>query len=330
MKRLLITGGTGSFGSTVLREILADDLVEQVIVLSRDELKQDDMRKKIPDQRVRFMIGDVRDRQRMFEAMKGVTNVFCAAALKQVPSCEFHPHEAVMTNVIGTKNTIDAAIQEGVESVVVLSTDKAVYPINAMGISKAMMEKVAVAAASSEIDTKINVTRYGNVMGSRGSVIPFFLNRLKAKDALPITSPLMTRFMMSLGESVDLVMHAMRSENSGSIFVQKAPAANIMTLVRALEMLTGVDAVTKQIGIRHGEKLHEALLSSEEMYVAEETEKYFEVPKDPRDSNYLSSRPSAASSSHDPLPSQFSSDSAVQLTATQLLGCMISAGIKSA
>lgn len=329
MKRLLITGGTGSFGSTVLREILADDLVDQVIVLSRDELKQDDMRKKIPDQRVRFMIGDVRDRQRMFEAMKGVTNVFCAAALKQVPSCEFHPHEAVMTNIIGTKNTIDAAIQEGVESVVVLSTDKAVYPINAMGISKAMMEKVAVAAASSEIDTRINVTRYGNVMGSRGSVIPFFLNRLKAKEVLPITSPLMTRFMMSLGESVDLVMHAMKSENSGSIFVQKAPAANIMTLVRALEMLTGIDAVDEHIGIRHGEKLHEALLSSEEMHVAEETEKYFEVPKDHRDSNYLSSCPTEILSSHDPLPSPFSSDAAVQLNATQLLECMISAGIKS-
>lgn len=318
MKTLLITGGTGSFGSTVLQKILSTDTYHRIIVFSRDELKQDNLRRRISHSNVKFVIGDTRDRQRIHEVMRDVTHVFCAAALKQVPSCEFNPMEAYLTNVVGTKNTIDAAIANNVSSVVVLSTDKAVYPINAMGISKAMMEKISISSSLYQTSTKINVTRYGNVMGSRGSVIPFFVDRLKQGLYLPITSTKMTRFMMSLDDSVDLVLHALNSENTGSIFVQKAPSANILTLVEALEILTGKQASTKLIGIRHGEKLHESLLSAEERSVALETERYFEVPMDERDANYLTPQAIIGSTDLKEICMPFASDNAELLCAATL------------
>jgi UDP-glucose 4-epimerase len=286
-KTLLVTGGTGSFGNAVVRQILRSFSNCEVRIYSRDEKKQDDMRKKYNNPRVKFYIGDARDYQSVLNAVRGVDFIFHAAALKQVPSCEFHPLEAVKTNVLGTENVLEAAINCGVKRVVVLSTDKAVYPINAMGISKAMMEKVAVAKSRSSNGTVINVTRYGNVMCSRGSVIPLFVNQIRAGLPITITDPSMTRFMMTLDDAVDLVLYAFQHGQPGEIFVQKAPAATIETLARALTDLLGKpEHEVRVIGTRHGEKLYEALLSREEMVAAEDLGGYYRVPPDLRDLNY--------------------------------------------
>jgi len=285
-KKLLITGGTGSFGNAVLRRFLDSDLHE-IRILSRDEKKQDDMRKFYNSPKLKFYIGDVRDPQSVLNVVRGVDYVFHAAALKQVPSCEFHPLEAVKTNVIGTENVLEAAIQCGVKRVVVLSTDKAVYPINAMGISKAMMEKVAVAKSRNSVETVINVTRYGNVMASRGSVIPLFIEQIRAGIPITITDPNMTRFMMTLDDAVDLVLFAFKNGQPGEIFVQKAPAATIEVLAKALTtMLSKPEHEIRIIGTRHGEKLYEALLSREEMVAAEDLGGYYRIPPDLRDLNY--------------------------------------------
>ena len=285
---LLISGGTGSFGNAVLRRFLQTDIGE-IRILSRDEKKQDDMRKRYASDKIKFYIGDVRDPASVISAMRGVDYVFHAAALKQVPSCEFHPMEAVKTNVIGTENATEAAIQCGVKRMICLSTDKAVYPINAMGISKAMMEKVFV-AKSRNVDparTTICGTRYGNVMASRGSVIPLFVNQINAGQPITITDPDMTRFMMTLDDAVDLVLFAFEHGNNGDIFVQKAPAATIQTLAKAVcELLGKPEHPINIIGTRHGEKLYEGLLSREEMTHAEDMGNYFRVPPDLRDLNY--------------------------------------------
>jgi UDP-glucose 4-epimerase len=283
---LLITGGTGSFGNAILRRLLNSDLRE-IRILSRDEKKQDDMRKKYSSPKLKFYIGDVRDHQSVMNAVRGVNYIFHAAALKQVPSCEFYPLEAVKTNVIGTENLLEVAIHCGVKRVVCLSTDKAVYPINAMGISKAMMEKVAVAKSRSSSQTVINVTRYGNVMASRGSVIPLFIEQIRAGKPLTITDPHMTRFMMTLDDAVDLVLYAFENGQPGEIFVQKAPAATIELLTKALTALIGKpEHEVRVIGTRHGEKLYETLLSREEMVAAEDLGGYYRVPPDLRDLNY--------------------------------------------
>lgn len=287
-KILLITGGTGSFGNAVLNRFLETD-IKEVRIFSRDEKKQDDMRKKYSSPKLKFYIGDVRDYNSILSATRGVDYVYHAAALKQVPSCEFHPMEAVKTNVLGTENVLEAAITNGVERVVCLSTDKAVYPINAMGISKAMMEKVMV-AKSRNLDgtnTVICGTRYGNVMASRGSVIPLFADLIKAGKPITITDPNMTRFMMTLEDAVDLVLYAFDHGQNGDIFVQKAPAATIETLAIAMKELLGVpEHAVNVIGTRHGEKLYEALLSREEMVSAEDHGDYYRVPPDLRDLNY--------------------------------------------
>ena len=285
---LLITGGTGSFGNAVLRRFLNTD-IKEIRIFSRDEKKQDDMRKHFNSDKLKFYIGDVRDSQSVNTAMRGVDYVYHAAALKQVPSCEFYPLEAVKTNVLGTENVLEAAIANNVERVVCLSTDKAVYPINAMGISKAMMEKVIVAKSRNleHTNTTICCTRYGNVMASRGSVIPLFIRQVVNNEPITITDPTMTRFMMTLDDAVDLVLHAFENGKNGDIFVQKAPAATIQVLVTALlEMLKKPEHVVNVIGTRHGEKLFEALCSREEMFVAQEQGEYFRVPADNRDLNY--------------------------------------------
>ena len=283
---LLITGGTGSFGNAVLRRFLESDL-RKIRVLSRDEKKQDDMRKQYNDPKLEFYIGDVRDYQSVLNAVRGCDFIFHAAALKQVPSCEFHPMEAVKTNVLGTENVLEAAVNAGVKRAVCLSTDKAVYPINAMGISKAMMEKVMVAKSRSANGTVICGTRYGNVMASRGSVIPLFVEQIREGRPLTVTDPNMTRFMMTLDDAVDLVLYAFEHGKSGEIFVQKAPAATIDTLASALIDLMGVpNHPLKVIGTRHGEKLYEALLSREEMAAAQDLGGYYRVPPDLRDLNY--------------------------------------------
>jgi UDP-N-acetylglucosamine 4,6-dehydratase/5-epimerase len=285
-KTLLITGGTGSFGNAVLRRFLHSDLGE-IRIFSRDEKKQDDMRKKFKSEKLKFYIGDVRDSQSVVNAVRGVDYIFHAAALKQVPSCEFHPLESVKTNVLGTENVLEAAINCGVSRVVVLSTDKAVYPINAMGISKAMMEKVAVAKSRSSNGTVINVTRYGNVMCSRGSVIPLFVNQIRSGLSITITDPAMTRFMMTLDDAVDLVLFAFENGQPGEIFVQKAPAATIEVLAQSLTSMLGVPGHPIHImGTRHGEKLYEVLLSREEMVAAQDLGGYYRVPPDLRDLNY--------------------------------------------
>ena len=285
-KTLLITGGTGSFGNAVLRRFLDSDLRE-IRIFSRDEKKQDDMRKKYNNPKLKFYIGDVRDYQSVLGAMRGADFVYHAAALKQVPSCEFHPLEAVKTNVLGTESVLESAINCGVQRVVVLSTDKAVYPINAMGISKAMMEKVAVAKSRSSGATVINVTRYGNVMCSRGSVIPLFTQQIRTGQPITITDPAMTRFMMTLDDAVDLVLYAFEHGQPGEIFVQKAPAATISVLTQALtELLGKPEHEVRVIGTHHGEKLYEALLSREEMAAAQDLGGYYRVPRDLRDLNY--------------------------------------------
>ncbi len=285
-KTLLITGGTGSFGNAVLRRFLSSDLAE-IRIFSRDEKKQDDMRKIFNSDKLKFYIGDVRDYNSVLNAVRGADYVYHAAALKQVPSCEFHPMEAVKTNVLGTENVLEAAIVSGVKRVVCLSTDKAVYPINAMGISKAMMEKIMVAKSRSSDETVICGTRYGNVMASRGSVIPLFIEQIRQGIPITITDPSMTRFMMTLDDAVDLVLHAFEHGNSGDIFVQKAPASTIEILAKSLVDLLGVpEHEICVIGTRHGEKLYESLLSREEHVAAEDMGNYYRVPPDLRDLNY--------------------------------------------
>ena len=285
-KTLLITGGTGSFGKTILSKFVDTDIGE-LRVFSRDEKKQDDLRKVFPSSKIKFYIGDTRDYSSVLDAVRGANYIFHAAALKQVPSCEFHPMEAVKTNILGTENVIEAAISSNVEKVVCLSTDKAVYPINAMGISKAMMEKVAIAKSRSSDSTIICSTRYGNVMASRGSVIPLFLNQIQNNQPITITDPNMTRFLMSLDEAVHLVLYAFQHGKPGDIFVQKSPSCTMQTLVDAILAITGVDQhpiIT--IGTRHGEKLYECLLSREERVLSEDLGDYYRVPADLRDLNY--------------------------------------------
>jgi UDP-glucose 4-epimerase len=287
-KTLLITGGTGSFGNAVLSRFLNTD-IKEIRIFSRDEKKQDDMRKAFNNEKLKFYIGDVRDPQSISMAMRGVDYVYHAAALKQVPSCEFYPLEAVKTNVLGTENVLEAAIANNVERIVCLSTDKAVYPINAMGISKAMMEKVIVAKSRNleHTNTTICCTRYGNVMASRGSVIPLFIRQVVNNEPITITDPTMTRFMMTLDDAVDLVLHAFENGQNGDVFVQKAPAATIDVLVKALlEMLKTPKHLVNVIGTRHGEKLFEALCSREEMFIAQDQGEYYRIPADNRDLNY--------------------------------------------
>jgi UDP-glucose 4-epimerase len=285
---LLITGGTGSFGNAVLNRFLKTDNFTEIRIFSRDEKKQDDLRKRINNNKVKFYIGDVRDRESLTQAIKGVDFIFHAAALKQVPSCEFFPLEAVKTNIIGTDNVLSVAQDRDVKKVVVLSTDKAAYPINAMGMSKALMEKVMV-AKSRNLDNKKTIfcgTRYGNVMASRGSVIPLFIDQIKENKALTLTDPNMTRFMMTLEDAVDLVLYAFEHANQGDLFVQKAPSATVGTLAQALIELYKSSSEIKVIGTRHGEKLYETLVNREDMTKAENLGEYYRIPADNRDLNY--------------------------------------------
>lgn len=286
-KVLMITGGTGSFGNAVLKRFLSTD-VREIRIFSRDEKKQEEMRIALSNEKLKFYIGDIRDYDSILQAMKGVDYVFHAAALKQVPSCEFYPMEAVRTNVLGAENVMNAAIAHGVERVVVLSTDKAVYPINAMGVSKAMMEKLMVAKARmlEQGETLLCATRYGNVMASRGSVIPLFVSQIKEGKALTLTDPSMTRFLMSLDDSVDLVLHAFEHGQQGDIFVQKAPASTVADLAQALLQLFGASTSPRIIGTRHGEKLFETLVSREEMARVDDMDGYYRIPADNRDLNY--------------------------------------------
>lgn len=286
-KIVMITGGTGSFGNAVLNRFLSEDLAE-IRIFSRDEKKQEDMRIKINDPKLKFYIGDTRNLDSVSQAMRGVDYVFHAAALKQVPSCEFYPMEAILTNIIGTENVLNAANANEVKRVVFLSTDKAVYPINAMGLSKAMAEKLLVAKSRMQLktDTVFCATRYGNVMASRGSVIPLFVSQIKSGKPLSLTDPSMTRFLMSLEDSVDLVMYAFHHGRQGDIFVQKSPAATIETLATALKEIFLSDSPLKIIGTRHGEKLFESLISREEMVRAEDLETYYRIPAENRDLNY--------------------------------------------
>jgi len=286
-KTLVITGGTGSFGNAVLRRFL-DTGIREIRIFSRDEKKQDDMRHQYRNNKIKFYIGDVRNKEGLADVMTGADLVFHAAALKQVPSCEFYPIEAVKTNVLGTDNVLNVAMNNGVKNVVVLSTDKAAYPINAMGMSKGLMEKTAFAKSRVAITRGCTIcaTRYGNVMASRGSVIPLFIQQIKDGLSITITDPAMTRFMMSLDDAVDLVLYAFQNAQPGDLFVQKAPAATLATLASAIKRIFQVDTPIKVIGTRHGEKLYETLLTREEKLVAEDLEKYFRVPLDNRDLNY--------------------------------------------
>ena len=285
-KILLITGGTGSFGNATLKRFLNTDHFREIRIFSRDEKKQDDMRRKLVNPKIKFHIGDVRNYQSVDSAVRGVDYVFHAAALKQVPSCEFFPLEAVKTNILGTQNLLEAAIKNNVKSVITLSTDKAVYPINAMGLSKGMMEKVMVAKSRNANDTIISGTRYGNVMASRGSVIPLFIDQIKSNKNLTITDPNMTRFMMTLEDALDLVLFAFENAKPGDMFVQKAPAATVETIAKALLELYKSKSKINIIGTRHGEKLYESLLTREEKAKAEDLGNYFRVPADNRDLNY--------------------------------------------
>ena len=285
-KTLLITGGTGSFGGAVLKKFLDTD-VKEIRIFSRDELKQDEIRKYYKNDKLKFYIGDVRDKDSVDDSMRGVDYVFHAAALKQVPTCEFYPIQAVKTNIIGTENVLSSAISLGVEKVIALSTDKAVYPINSMGISKAMMERVVIAKSRNVETTMIACTRYGNVIASRGSVIPLFINQIKYGKPITITDPNMTRFMMSLDQAVELVLFAFANGSSGDIFVQKAPAAELKVLASTLKNILGVsDHEIKTIGTRHGEKLYETLLTKEEMSKAIDMGDYYRIPADTRNLNY--------------------------------------------
>ncbi|MCC8371356.1 MAG: polysaccharide biosynthesis protein [Rickettsia endosymbiont of Pseudomimeciton antennatum] len=286
-KILMITGGTGSFGNTVMKRLLETN-IKEIRIFSRDEKKQEDMRIAFNNPKLKFYIGDVRNYDSIYYAMKNVNYVFHAAALKQVPSCEFYPMEAIRTNVLGAENMMNAAIANGVQRVVVLSTDKAVYPINAMGLSKAMMEKLVISKArvSSKEETVLCCTRYGNVMASRGSVIPLFVNQIKEGKPLTITNPNMTRFLMSLEDSVNLVLYAFEHGQQGDIFVQKSPASTIEVLARALKELFSANNEIRLIGIRHGEKLYESLVGCEEMIKAKDLGNYYRIPADNRDLNY--------------------------------------------
>lgn len=285
-KTLLITGGTGSFGNAVLNKFLHTEHFKEIRIFSRDEKKQDDMRNQLKNDKLKFYIGDVRNYSSVERAMKGVDYVFHAAALKQVPSCEFFPLEATKTNVLGTQNVIDAAANNGVLKVICLSTDKAAYPINAMGISKALMEKVAIAASRNHTKTTVCLTRYGNVMASRGSVIPLFINQIKNNEPLTVTDPKMTRFLMSLDDAVELVLFAFENGNPGDLFVNKAPAGNIGDLALALKEMFNANNDIKIIGTRHGEKLYETLCTREEMAKAEDMGEFYRIPADNRDLNY--------------------------------------------
>ena len=320
-KTLLITGGTGSFANAVIKRLIHSSLKE-IRIFSRDEKKQDSLRKLYKNQKVSFHIGDVRDPQSINNAARGVDFIFHAAALKQVPSCEFYPIEAVKTNILGTTNVIDAAINKGVKKLVCLSTDKAVYPINAMGISKAMMEKVMVAASRhlDREDLVISGTRYGNVMGSRGSVIPLFLSQIKRGIPITLTDPLMTRFMMTLDESVDLVLYAFNKGNNGDIFVQKAPSANLETLSKAiLELLNKPNYPIDIIGTRHGEKAYESLLGREERSSAEDLGSYFRLRPDSRDLNYeIYYEKGIHSSTTDTEMNDYNSDNTIRLDINEM------------
>ncbi len=283
---LLITGGTGSFGNAVLNRYINSEAFSEIRILSRDEKKQDELRKRMNNNKVNFYLGDARDKRSVDNVMVGVDYIFHAAALKQVPSCEFFPMQAVHTNILGTENVLDSAIQHHVKRVITLSTDKAVYPINAMGISKAMMEKVMIARSRNSNSTIMCGTRYGNVMASRGSVIPLFVKQIKEGKPITITDPDMTRFMMTLESAVDLVLYAFENGNPGDMFIQKAPAATIDTLAKALKELYQADNEIKYIGTRHGEKLYESLINREDMMKAEDLGDYYRIPADNRDLNY--------------------------------------------
>tara|TARA_B100001093_G_scaffold82403_1_gene73823 strand:+ start:24705 stop:25688 length:984 start_codon:yes stop_codon:yes gene_type:complete len=323
-KTLLITGGTGSFGNAVLNKFI-DSNINEIRIFSRDEKKQDDMRRKFQNDKIKYFIGDVRDESSMDQAMKGVDFVFHAAALKQVPSCEFYPMEAVKTNIIGTENMLNSAIKNNVEKVICLSTDKAVYPINAMGVSKSLMEKVFVAKSRVSSKIKIIGTRYGNVMASRGSVIPLFYNQIKDNKPITITDPKMTRFMMSLDNAVELVLYAFQNGNTGDIFVQKAPSTTIGELAETMKTIYNSNTKIKNIGIRHGEKIHETLLSKEERIVSEDLGDYFRIPADNRDLNYDKYFSKGVKA---PKSEEFNSFNTIRLEKQELINLLSSIGYK--
>ena len=323
-KTLLITGGTGSFGNAVLDKFLSSD-INEIRIFSRDEKKQDDMRRKFQNDKIKYFIGDVRDESSIDQAMNGVDFVFHAAALKQVPSCEFYPMEAVKTNIIGTENMLNSAIKNNVEKVICLSTDKAVYPINAMGVSKSLMEKVFVAKSRVSSKIKIIGTRYGNVMASRGSVIPLFYNQIKDNKPITITDPKMTRFMMSLDNAVELVLYAFQNGNTGDIFVQKAPSTTIGELAETMKTIYNSNTKIKNIGIRHGEKIHETLLSKEERILSEDLGDYFRIPADNRDLNYDKYFSKGVKT---PKSEEFNSFNTVRLEKQELINLLASIGYK--
>ena len=323
-KTLLITGGTGSFGNAVLKKFLNSD-IKEIRIFSRDEKKQDDMRRKYQSSKIKYFLGDVRDKASISNAMIGADLVFHAAALKQVPSCEFYPIEAVKTNILGTENVLNSAIENKIQKVICLSTDKAVYPINAMGVSKAMMERVFVAKSRISGKTKIVGTRYGNVMASRGSVIPLFHSQILNNKPITITEPNMTRFMMTLENAVDLVLFAFKNGNSGDIFVQKSPSSTIGDLAKALKQIYNSKVKIKIIGIRHGEKMHETLLSKEERQVSQDLNNYFRIPADNRDLNYDKFFTKGMNSKS---VEEFNSYNTKRLTGKQLIDLLASIGYK--
>ena len=323
-KTLLITGGTGSFGNAVLNKFIESN-INEIRIFSRDEKKQDDMRRKFQNDKIKYFIGDVRDENSIDQAMKGVDFVFHAAALKQVPSCEFYPMEAVKTNIIGSENMLNSAINNNVEKVICLSTDKAVYPINAMGVSKSLMEKVFVAKSRLSSKIKIIGTRYGNVMASRGSVIPLFYNQIKDNKPITITDSNMTRFMMSLNNAVELVLYAFQNGNTGDIFVQKAPSTTIGELAETMKTIYNSNTKIKNIGIRHGEKIHETLLSQEERIVSEDLGDYFRIPADNRDLNYDKYFSKGVKA---PKSEEFNSFNTVRLEKQELINLLASIGYK--
>jgi len=323
-KVLLITGGTGSFGNAVLQKFINTD-INEIRIFSRDEKKQDDMRRIYQNEKIKFFIGDVREKQSIDQAIAGVDYVFHAAALKQVPSCEFYPMEAVRTNIIGTENLLNAALQNNVEKVICLSTDKAVYPINAMGVSKSLMEKVFVAKSRVSNKIKIIGTRYGNVMASRGSVIPLFYEQIKSGKPITITDPNMTRFMMTLENAVELVLYAFENGNTGDIFVQKAPSTSIGELAETMKKIYSSNSEIKNIGIRHGEKIHETLLSKEERLISEDLGSYFRIPADNRDLNYEKYFSKGMQSSQ---MEEFNSYNTVRLEEKELIELLESTGYK--
>ena len=323
-KVLLITGGTGSFGNAVLQKFINTD-INEIRIFSRDEKKQDDMRRIYQNEKIKFFIGDVREKQSIDQAIAGVDYVFHAAALKQVPSCEFYPMEAVRTNIIGTENLLNAALQNNVEKVICLSTDKAVYPINAMGVSKSLMEKVFVAKSRESNKIKIIGTRYGNVMASRGSVIPLFYEQIKSGKPITITDPNMTRFMMTLENAVELVLYAFENGNTGDIFVQKAPSTSIGELAETMKKIYSSNSKIKNIGIRHGEKIHETLLSKEERLISEDLGSYFRIPADNRDLNYEKYFSKGMQSSQ---MEEFNSYNTVRLEEKELIELLESTGYK--